>query len=119
MPPDAPSDRVRFQHMIDAAKEAMGFAAGRRREEFDSDRMLARAVINALQEIGEAAVRTSPAGRLHAPSLPWSNIVKMRNIMVHVYWGIDTDKVWSTVREDLPAMIPVLEQAIAQWHLPG
>jgi hypothetical protein len=35
-----PEDRVRLLHMRDAAREAIGFAAGRTRDDLDTDRQL-------------------------------------------------------------------------------
>ena len=78
-------DRLRMQHMLDASRHAMTFITGRSRADLDTDVMLVRALMNAIQEIGEAAARTSDAGRSRAPSLPWGQIVAMRHVLVHVY----------------------------------
>ena len=43
--PGAPEDRIRIQHMIDAAHQAMGFARGKSRKDLDTDAMLARALM--------------------------------------------------------------------------
>lgn len=86
----------------------MRFASGRARADLDTDDMLRRAMINAIQEIGEAAARLSPAGRERAPGVPWDLIVKMRNVLVHVYWGVDLDRVWQTAQIDLPPLIQAL-----------
>jgi len=40
----------------------------------------------------------------------------MRNILVHVYWGIDRDRVWDTVRGDLPALVSAIRAALSQWR---
>jgi uncharacterized protein with HEPN domain len=47
-------DRVRLQHMLEAARHAALFIAGRNRLSLDRDPMLRRALVNALQEVGEA-----------------------------------------------------------------
>ncbi len=57
--PGAPEDRIRIQHMMDAARQAIGFAQGKSRKSLDTDPMLARALMHAILEIGEAASRTS------------------------------------------------------------
>jgi uncharacterized protein with HEPN domain len=74
--------------------------------------------MNAVQEIGEAAARISDAGRKRAPNVPWGQIVAMRYILVHVYWGVDRDRLWRTAAEDVPVLIAALEQATTDWPLP-
>ena len=39
----------------------------------------------------------------------------MRNIVVHVYWGIDLAELVKTTRDDLPGLIAAFEAAIAAW----
>jgi uncharacterized protein with HEPN domain len=76
------SDRVRLQHMRDAASEALGFTRGKRRENLDADRMLALSLIAGIQIIGEAAARVSPELRQACPLKPWIEIIGMRNRLV-------------------------------------
>lgn len=68
-----------------------------------------------VQEIGEAASRITDTGRARAPSLPWGQIVAMRHVLVHVYWGVDNDQLWNTVTAEVPAMLPLVEKALAEW----
>jgi len=110
-------DRLRMQHMLDASRHVMLFINDRSRSDLDSDAMLVRALMNAVQEIGEAAARISEAGRERAPDVPWGQIVAMRHVLVHVYWGVDRDRLWKTATEDVPVLIAALEQATADWPL--
>lgn len=50
--PDIPT---RLRHMIDAAREAQGFASGRERRDMDGDRGLAITLTYLLATVGEAA----------------------------------------------------------------
>ncbi len=61
-----------------------------------------RALVNCFTEIGEAAGRLTPPGRVLVGAVPWRQIVGMRNIVVHVYWGIDLGVLIKTARDDLP-----------------
>jgi len=110
-----PDDRERLSHMLDAARDVQSYFAGRKREDLDADSMLRRATVNALQVIGEAAARVSEQGRGRVPALPWGKIVAARHILVHVYWGIDTEQVWKMVTQDVPALIAAIETALAGW----
>lgn len=112
------SDRIRFQHMLDAARHIILFTRTRSRQDFDADPMLTRAVLHAVQEIGEAASRISDPGRIRAPDLPWKKIVGMRHRLVHVYWGINLDQVWEVVARDLDPLIDAIERATHDWPLP-
>jgi uncharacterized protein with HEPN domain len=97
-------DCIRLRHLIDAAREAMAFVAGRSRADLDSDAMLSRALVNCLAVVGEAAANLSPEARACDASIPWPQIVGMRNRLIHAYFDIDQDEVWLTVTEDLPAL---------------
>ena len=111
----SPEDRDRLLHMLEAAEDAVRFATNRTREDLDGDRMFLRALFQCIEVIGEAASRTSSEGRARIPGMPWREIIKMRNILVHVYWGIDRDRVWDTVRGDLPALVTAIRTALAAW----
>lgn len=47
-------DRIRVQHMIDAAEEAQRFLAGRSRADLDTDRILQFARVRAIEVVGKA-----------------------------------------------------------------
>lgn len=104
--------------MLAAGQAILKFGAGRKREDLESDDMLRRALVNAVQEIGEAASRITDGGRARAPTLPWGQIVAMRNVLVHVYWGVDNDQLWNTVTTEVPPMLPLVEQLLADWPNP-
>ena len=57
-----------------------------------------------LQIIGEAVRSLSPQFRQRSPQVPWQKIIGMRNILVHDYFGIDLDIVWTAIERDVPAL---------------
>lgn len=122
MPPDPRrveiADRVRIQHMLDAARQGVTFCVGRGRSDLEADQMFRRAPLHAIQEIGEAASRVSEGSRERVPGLPWTKIVGMRHLMVHTYWSVNLDLVWEVGLRDLPELIERLEAATAGWPMP-
>jgi len=113
-----PADTIRVRHMLAAAQEAVGFAAGRQRAHLDHDRMLVLAVVKALEMIGEAASKVSPAARDGAPRVPWAAIIGMRNRLIHGYFAINLDIVWTTVTAELPPLIAELDTMLAKTDPP-
>jgi uncharacterized protein with HEPN domain len=74
------------------------------REEFDGNELVQTWVVHHLEIIGEAARVVPDDLRQSRPEIPWKQIVAMRHILVHQYFGIDKDAVWSVVERDLPAL---------------
>lgn len=118
MPPESlptHEDRKRVEHMLLSARDAVFIVGGRSPDEIARDMIRVRALVNCFTEIGEAANRLTPAGRNMVPHVPWRQVVGMRNIIVHVYWGIDVGELLRTVEVDLPGFIAALEAALATW----
>jgi uncharacterized protein with HEPN domain len=108
------SDRIRIQHMLDAALEALSFADGRSRLDLNNDRRLALSLTAEIQIIGEAASRVSPEMRQSVSSIPWADIIGMRNRLIHAYAEINLDILWDTVRLALGPLISELEKLLAR-----
>ena len=107
-------DAIRVRHMLDAAREALSFAKGKDRKNLSSDRMLTLSIVKSIEIIGEAASTVTPETRAHFPTVPWRDIVAMRNRLIHVYFDIDLDRVWDTLTDDLPKLIVELEKLRAR-----
>jgi uncharacterized protein with HEPN domain len=106
------ADRVRLEHMLGAARSAVGFIQGRRRPDLDSDDMLMFALVHALAIIGEAASQVSVQTRQTLPLVPWRLIVGMRHRLVHGYFEVDLDRVWDTATQYVPTLIEQLEAVV-------
>ena len=108
------TDDVRLRHMLDAAKEAQSFMKGKNRGDLDANRMLVLSVLRLVEVIGEAASQVSKECQEKYPEIPWGLIVAMRNRLVHAYFDVDLDRVWSTMQDDLPPLIAQLEKIIPE-----
>lgn len=107
-------DVIRVRHMIEAGESAMRFIAGRTRSDIDIDEQLRFALIRAVEIIGEAASKIPSETRSANPSVPWADIIYMRNRLVHAYFDIDHDIVWETVTKDIPDLLPLLRSLSAE-----
>jgi uncharacterized protein with HEPN domain len=103
-----PEDRVRLRHMLDAALEIQQYVQSATREDLDRDRRLVHSLVRPLEIIGEAASQISKELRQAVPEVPWSIIIGMRNRLIHAYFSINLDIVWSTSTKDIPPLIAEL-----------
>jgi uncharacterized protein with HEPN domain len=87
--------------MLDAVTEALAFVKGKNRQDIENDRMRTLAIIKELEIIGEAASKVTPELKAAYPDIPWTDVVGMRNRLIHGYFDIDLDRVWDTVIDDL------------------
>jgi uncharacterized protein with HEPN domain len=105
-------DRIRLRHMLESAKEAQSYIVGSKRANLDRDRQLVHSLVRCIEIVGEAAAKVSQQCRSEIVSIPWLDIVAMRNRLIHAYFEINVDLVWDTVVDDLPPLIAVLEEVV-------
>lgn len=51
------------------------------------------------------------ATRAEHPRIPWKEIAGTRDRLIHGYFDVDLDVVWSIVSQDIAVLIPALEAA--------
>jgi uncharacterized protein with HEPN domain len=71
---------------------------------FERDEMLQVWVIHHLQIIGEAARGVSQRIKDRHPEVGWPQIVALRNILVHEYFGLNMHQVWMVAQKELPKL---------------
>jgi uncharacterized protein with HEPN domain len=107
-------DVIRVRHMLDAAQEARSFAQNRTRDDLNNDRMLVLSLVKSIEIIGEAAAKITKESQQLSSEIPWPSIIAMRNRLIHAYFDIDLDRVWDTIKDDLPPLIGALEEILQQ-----
>jgi uncharacterized protein with HEPN domain len=73
-------------------------------EQFAGDELLQIWAVHHMEIIGEAAKHLSTEFRAAHSGIPWSEIIRMRDRLVHGYWDVNVRIVWSTIKEDLPRL---------------
>ncbi len=101
------NDRIRIEHIIEAASEAISFLGNKSLEDLFADRKLALALMKEIEIVGEAASKISKEFQASCSNIPWKKIVGMRNHLTHVYFDVNYKMIWKTVKYDLP---PLLEE---------
>ena len=83
---------------------------------FREDELLQVWVIHYLQVIGEASNHLSKSLMDRNTDVPWADIVGLRNILVHQYFGIDLGRVWETVELYLPSLKQRVKEILADFE---
>jgi uncharacterized protein with HEPN domain len=78
--------------------------AARGKEAFEQDELIQNWMINHIMIIGEACRALPEDFFAQHSNIPWADIIGMRNILVHHYFGIDLDAVWSVIERDIPEL---------------
>lgn len=103
----------RLRDMLDYGREAVSLIQGKSRADLDTNRLLNLALVRLLEVIGEAASKVPREECDRYPQIPWSEIVSLRNRLIHGYDQIDFDIVWQILTTDLPLLITELERIIS------
>jgi len=48
------------------------------------------------------------------PDIPWTDVIAMRNVIVHHYFGIDPQQIWDTVVNDLVPLKRIIEDILGR-----
>jgi len=103
-----------LQDIIHNMRLAQQFVGNLTPEEFAKDPKTAYAVLRCLEVIGEAVKNVPASIREQYSTIPWKGMAGMRDRLIHFYFGVSDEKVWQTVKEDIPVILPQIEQALVQ-----
>jgi len=82
------------------------------KDAFDRDELIQTWMVYHLQVIGEAVTQLSDDFRARHPDIPWRAIAAMRHAIVHAYFRVDLDEVWSVAQNDLPGLNARVQEII-------
>jgi uncharacterized protein with HEPN domain len=100
--------------MLDHAKEAADLIAGKDKTELQHNRVLELALIRLVEIVGEASVKVSSETQAKYPSIPWPQVIGMRNRLIHGYDSVDLDVLWDIIEVDLLPLIAEIEKIMGQ-----
>lgn len=107
-------DQQSIQDIWNAAQEILSFTVDMDYDTLKADRRTQAAVLCEMVVLGEAANRLSPEFRAKHSTVPWRDIIGMRNILAHQYDKVDSDVVWDVIRQDIPELIALLQPLLVE-----
>ena len=95
-------DKARLQHIVDAIQEIESYLKNVEFQVFVENSMMRFACIKQMEIIGEASNHISDEIKNQFSYIEWAQVIGMRNVFVHEYFGVDTKLVWEIIKNDLP-----------------
>jgi uncharacterized protein with HEPN domain len=101
-------DQQSVQDIWDAAQEILSFTNGMDKAALAADRRTQAAVLYDIVVMGEAANRLSDDFRSQHSTIPWKDIIGMRNILAHQYDAVSVEIVWNVIHQDIPELMAMI-----------
>ena len=111
-------DNARIKHIYDAILEIELYLKNVSYDIFRSNSMMQYACVKQLEIIGEAANHLTPHFKKLYSEIPWREIIGLRNILIHEYFGIDTKIVWDIINTDIVSMKTQIKEITEQIQTP-
>ena len=83
------------------------------RAAFDGDERTQAWMVSRLQIIGEACRHLTDGFRARHTEVPWRLIIGMRHHLVHGYFDVDPDVVWTAIVDRIPELKRDIERILA------
>jgi uncharacterized protein with HEPN domain len=97
---------------LDTISDVKRFMKGVTEDEFLKNKEKQYAVLRALEIIGEATKNLSREMRREHSEIDWGEIAGMRDKLIHEYFGVKLELVWTTVKSNLPELEKQIRQIL-------
>ena len=102
--------RLFIKDILECINKIENFVGEMSFDEFMRDEKTKSAVVRELEVMGEATKNIPKSIREKYKNLPWSQIAKTRDKIIHFYFGVDYEVIWEVVKKRLPEIKAVIER---------
>lgn len=104
----------RIEDILESIARIQRYLEGMDQSEFIEDDRTMDAVIRNFGIIGEAASHLPEEARSAHPEVPWNRMKGLRNLVIHEYFGVSPEILWSTAKDDLPPLVSLLQAMLGR-----
>ena len=104
--------RLYLDDILESIQKIEDYTKDLNEEQFSMDTEVQDAVLRRLGIIGEAVKHVPEDLKNNYEQIPWKQIAGARDIFVHEYFGVGMERIWKTIKEDLPELKKVTDKMI-------
>ena len=93
-----------LHHILDEVNFLIDESESLTEGNFIEDEKLKRAFARSIEIIGEASKQIPLEIKQAYPDVEWKAMARMRDRLIHHYFGVDYALVWDTIQEDIPLL---------------
>ncbi len=105
-------DEEALSDIKEAIQRIGAYIKGMSFQEFLQDTKTQDAVVRNLEIVGEAAKNISGNLKKSCGQIPWKELSGVRDRLIHHYFGVNYDIVWTIITKELPEIAPDIEKAL-------
>ena len=111
--------RLFMTDVLDAIEKIERYTSGLTFDQFEANEMVLDAVVRNLEIVGEATRYIPATLRERYTQIEWSRVVGFRNIVIHAYFAVDVEIVWTIATQRLSELKAVLTEMLEDYDLQG
>src|SRR5688572_15276307 len=108
-----PDARIYLEYIRDSIALVQEYAADGEHA-FLADQRTQDAILRRMETLADATGKLPSELKSRHPTIPWRDISAFRNVLAHAYAEVRLDRVWEAVRDDLPALLKVVEAELRE-----
>ncbi|MCK4311907.1 MAG: DUF86 domain-containing protein [Candidatus Cloacimonetes bacterium] len=94
--------KIFIEDIISSMNKIEEYIEGISYQDFVKSDIVIDAVVRNLEIIGEAAKNIPESFRNEKNDIPWKNMIGLRNIVIHEYFGVDLSIIWKIITVNIP-----------------
>lgn len=111
------SDEIEFiRHIYKEVQFIIEVKSKLTENDFYKDEVYQRAITRAFEIIGEAAKNLSLDFRFKYNNVPWGYMAKLRDKIIHHYFGVDFETIWNIMEQEIPELHFQIEQILKEHN---
>jgi uncharacterized protein with HEPN domain len=109
------SEAAYLRDIVEACNLISQYIAGATVDSFETSLLVQDAVLYRLAVIGEAVKFITAETASKMPEIPWSKVKRMRNVLMHDYFGVNIEIAWDTAAYRVPELLGAIRRVFPEF----